>query len=89
MKKQEFTQIINEGIDRNKNFMIVAIETEGNPAPEFIINPVENFDQKTKYYLESYNEDMELINAKESGKLIKITDVLMASNLNDLSWFVY
>lgn len=89
MRKQEFTQIVNEGIGRNKNFMAVKIETEGNPAPEIIINPAENFDQKTKYYLGAYNEDMELIKAKEAGKLIKITDVLMTSNLNDLSWFVY
>lgn len=89
MRKQEFTQIVNEGIGRNKNFMVVKIETEGNPAPEIIINPAENFDQKMKYYLGAYNEDMELIKAREAGKLIKITDVLMTSNLNDLSWFAY
>ena len=89
MRKQEFTQIINEGIDRNKNFMVVKIDTEGNPAPEIIINSAENFDKKIGYYGKAYNEDMELIKAKESGKLIKITDVLMTSNLNDLSWFVY
>lgn len=89
MGKQEFTQLVNEGISRNKNFMIVKIETEGNPAPEIIINPAENFDQKMKYYLGAYNEDMELIKAKEAGKLIQIADVLMTSNLNDLSWFVY
>lgn len=89
MTKQEFIQEVNKGVGRNKNFMAVRIETEGNPAPEIIINPAENFNQKLKYYLGAYNEDMELIKAKESGKLIKITDVLMTSNLNDLSWFVY
>lgn len=89
MRKQEFTQIVNEGIGRNKNFMAVKIETEGNPAPEIIINPVENFDQKMKYYDKAYNDNMELIKAKEAGKLIRVTDVLMTSNLNDLSWFTY
>jgi hypothetical protein len=89
MTKQEFIQEVNKGVGRNKNFMAVRIETEGNPAPEIIINPAENFNQKLKYYLSAYNDDMELIKAKESGKLIKITDVLMTSNLNDLSWFVY
>ena len=89
MNKQKFNQIVNEGIDRNRNFMVVKIETEGNPAPEIIINPVENFDQKIKYYDKAYNENMELIKAKEAGKLIRVTDVLMTSNLNDLSWFAY
>lgn len=89
MTKQEFTNIVNEGIGRNKNFMVVKIETEGNPAPEIIINPAENFEQKIRYYLGAYNDNMELIKAKESGKIIKITDVLMTSNINDLSWFVY
>lgn len=81
MRKAEFKKIIKEGINRNRNFMVVKIETEGNPA--------ENFDQKIKYYDKAYNEDMELIKAKESGKTIKITDALMTSNLNDLSWFAY
>ena len=89
MNKQKFKQIVNEGIDRNKNFMVVKIETEGNPAPEIIINSKENFSKKTNYYDKAYNENMELIKAKEAGKLIRITDVLMTSNLNDLLWFVY
>lgn len=89
MNKQKFNQIVNEGISRNRNFMVVKIETEGNPGPEIIINPAENFDQKIKYYDKAYNDNMELIKAKEAGKLIKITDALMTSNLNDLSWFAY
>lgn len=89
MTKQKFNQIVNEGISRNRNFMVVKIETEGNPGPEIIINPAENFDQKIKYYDKAYNDNMELIKAKEAGKLIKITDALMTSNLNDLSWFAY
>ena len=89
MNKEKFKQIIDEGITRRRSFLVVKIITEGNPAPEIIINPVENFDQKIRYYDKAYNENMELIKAKESGKLIKITDVLMTSNLNDLSWFAY
>lgn len=89
MSKEKFKQIIDEGITRRRSFLVVKIMTEGNPAPEIIINPAENFDQKIRYYDKAYNENMELIKAKESGKLIKITDVLMTSNLNDLSWFAY
>ena len=89
MKSTEFREKVNEGITRGKNFMVVKIETEGNPAPEIIINPSENFKQKTAYYLGAYNENMELITAKQNGKTIRITDVLMTSNLNDLMWFAY
>lgn len=89
MNKSKFQNIIAEGISRGKNFMVVKIETEGNIAQEIIINRSENFVQKTNYYLDAYNDDMELIKAKESGKLIRIVDVLMTSNLADLAWFVY
>lgn len=89
MNKQRFKEIIKEGISRKRNFMVVKIETEGNPGAEIIINPVENFDQKIKYYDKAYNDNMELITAKEHGKTIKIIDALMTSNLNDLSWFAY
>lgn len=89
MTKQKFNDIVNDGLKRNKNFMIVKIETEENPAPEIIINSSENFNAKIGYYCGAYNDNMELIKAKESGKTIKIIDVLMTSNLNDLSWFAY
>lgn len=89
MNKQEFKKIVNEGINRKRNFMVVKIETVGNPGPEIIVNPAENFDHKIRYYDKAYNDNMELIKAKEVGKTIKIIDALMTSNLNDLSWFAY
>lgn len=89
MNKQKFIKIVDEGIDRNKEFMVVKIETEGNPAPEIIINSSPNFKAKINYYGKAYDDHMELIKAKEVGKVVKIIDVLMTSNLNDLSWFAY
>ncbi len=89
MNKKKFFETIKEGVDRGRYFMVVKIETQGNPKPEIIINPAENFKLKVDYYNKAYNSEMELISAKESGKIIKITDVLMTSNLNDLSWFAY
>lgn len=89
MDKRKFIQIIDEGIDRNKEFMVVKIETEGNPAPEIIINSSSNFKAKIAYYAKAYDDHMELIRAKEAGKVVKIIDVLMTSNLNDLAWFGY
>ena len=89
MKKTEFKNIVADGLGRGRGFLVVKIEIEGNPGPEIIVNPAENIAAKMAYYDKTYNEDLELIRAKESGKLIRITDALMTSNLNDLNWFVY
>lgn len=89
MKKAEFNAIIKEGRDRRKNFLAVKIETEGNPVPGIVINLAEDLDAKQKFYNKTYDGDMTLISAKNKGTIIRITDALMTSNLNDLSWFVY
>lgn len=89
MRKSEFKEIVQDGINRGRTFMAVKIRTQGNSGPEIIINGAENFKQKLAYYNKAYNDDMELIKAKESGKLITIEDVLVTSNLNDLNWFAY
>lgn len=92
MNRVDFVRTVNEGLARNKKFLVVKIETEGNPGVEIIVNPSENFEQKLKYYDEAYNDNMELIGKPGTpgeGKIIRITDVLMTSNLNDLSWFIY
>lgn len=89
MKKAKFIAVIEDGISRGKNFMVVKIETEGNPGAEIIVNPAENFRAKLSYYDKAYNDDMELIAAKKTGKSIRIANVLMTSNLADLNWFAY
>jgi predicted Fe-Mo cluster-binding NifX family protein len=89
MRKAEFKKIVAEGVARARAFLIVKIETEGNPAPEIIINPAENITAKMAYYERAYNDDMELIAAKENGKSIRIVDAIMTNNFNDLGWFVY
>lgn len=89
MKKAEFNMIVENGLARCKNFMVVKIETEGNPGAEIIVNPAENFRAKLSYYDEAYNDDMELIAAKNAGKSVRIVDALMTSNLYDLNWFAW
>lgn len=89
MKKAEFNTIVETGLSRGKNFMVVKIATEGNPGPEIIVNPAENFRAKLSYYDKAYNDDMELIAAKNSGKSVRIVDALMTSNLADLNWFAW
>ena len=89
MKKSEFKKLVLDGLERGKNFLVVKIETEGNPAAEIILNPSENIAAKMAYYDKAYNDDLELIAAKNNGKSIRIIDALMTSNLIDLTWFVY
>lgn len=89
MTKREFMDMYNSGVSRGRQFMVVQIETEGNPGPEVIVNRAENFAMKIKYYDKAYNDNMELIKAKESGKSIRITELLMTNNLNDLNWFIF
>lgn len=89
MQKTKFMEIVEDGRARGKCYMAVKIETEGNPGPEIIVNPVENFAAKVAYYDKAYNDALELIAAKNAGKSVRITDALMTSNLNDLNWFIY
>ena len=89
MTKTEFNNIVHDGMNRGKIYLAVKIETEGNPRPEIIINPEENFREKLKYYRNAYNDNMELIGAKAVGKIVRITDALMTNNLHDLDWFMY
>lgn len=88
MTKEAFKAIVAEGVGRRRDYLAVRIETEDNLSPEVILNPIENLAEKMAYYDKAYNDDMELIKAKESGKLIRITDVLVTSNLSDLNWFI-
>lgn len=89
MKKTEFKKIIDDGVSQGKEFLVVKIETEGNAEPEIIINPLANVKAKMSYYDRAYNDDLELIAAKNNGTLIRIIDVLMTNNLSNLNWFVY
>lgn len=89
MTKATFNEIVEDGRKRGRYYMAVRIQTEGNPGAEVIVNPSDNYEAKVAYYNKAYNDDLELIAAKASGKLIKITDVLMTNNLNDLNWFIH
>ena len=89
MTKEQLKQIVDDGCARGKCYMVVKIETEGNTAPEIIVNPADNFTAKLAYYLSAYDDNLELISAKKAGKSVRIADALMTSNLADLNWFIY
>lgn len=60
MKKNDFMQIVDEAITSSDKFIVVVILTRGNNAPEYIINPNENFQNKKEYYDNAYDENMVL-----------------------------
>ena len=87
MRTEKLMDIFDDAQRRGKAFICVKIETEGNAAPEIIINPEANFEAKRAYYSKAYSDDLRLIAAKD--KVIRIVDALATSNLNDLNWFAY
>lgn len=87
MTKKQLHEIINDGIGRRKRFFALKIETEGNAAPEIIVNPFENAAAKMRYIDAAYNDALELIKAKESGKSIRIVDAVVGNTLAGLDWF--
>lgn len=84
MKKQTFKQYVLEGLDRNKEFMILKIKSESDVNPRVIIVQGADIQPTAKRYLELTDDNMIF---KDSGD--RITDALLTSNLNDLSWFAY
>ena len=89
MRKAEFKRIVEEGVTRERLFMVVKLETEGSTGAEIVITPSENFAAKMDYYDRFYNNDMRMIVSGSPNKSISVTDVLMTSNLGDLNWFAY
>ena len=84
MRKVEFKNIIKDGIDRNKNFMVVKMKGEKDVNPRVVIIQGEDITPTRERYLRATDDDMIF---KDTGD--KIEDVLLTNNLNDLSWFVY
>ena len=84
MNKREFKKIIREGIDRNKNFMAVKMKGEKDVYPRVLIVQGEDIEPTRETYLRVTDDNMVF---KDTGD--KVEDVLLTSNLNDLSWFVY
>lgn len=89
MTKSDFNRVVSDGVARGKSFLVVKIMTDKNPLPETIVNPAENVASKMAYYNKAYNDDLELINAKKSGKSVRIVDAIMMNNLSNLNWFAY
>ena len=84
MRKVEFKNIIEDGINRNKDFMAVKMRGEKDVNLRVVIIQGEDITPVRERYLRATDDDMIF---KDTGD--KIEDVLLTNNLNDLSWFVY
>jgi hypothetical protein len=78
VKREDFnkgmlTSIFRSASEFQCKYVGVLIYTQGNPAPEIIINPRGNFAKKLEYYEKAYNDELYLISAKENGVTIRIT----------------
>lgn len=60
MNKRDLMDCIKRAIKYSCKFIVVTIETRGSEAPEYIINPTENFVAKMDYYDKAYNDDLTL-----------------------------
>lgn len=61
MKKEKLIQVLEDTDFWEHDYFAVAIETEGNPGVEIIVNPRCNLNQKAAYYNKSYDDDLRLL----------------------------
>ena len=76
VKKMKLNNLVNcfeSAIKNNAIYVAVKIEMYGFEESEIIINPKANFEQKLKYYINAYNEDLTLKNAPDKIKIVGFT----------------
>lgn len=84
MNKATFNEIVNDGLNRGKEFLLVKIMEPDTVNPIVTIIPKELVKKKVNEYMRATNNDLVF---KDTG--YKIEDALTTSNLNELNWFVY
>ena len=83
MKKSALKALFINAKGFGAKYIGVLIETEGQPSPEVIINPRENFSGKFEYYMSAYDDDLALISAK-GKKEIRITAAAEGKSFDDI-----
>ena len=58
MKKVDFIALMSAAIADKANYIGFVIEMPNMEAPEFIINPGVNAEEKLKYMIEAYDDNM-------------------------------
>ena len=84
MNKANFNEIVNDGLNRGKEFLMVKIMEPDAVNPIVTIIPKDLVKKKVNEYMKATDNDLVF---KDTGN--KIEDVLATSSLNELKWFVY
>ena len=84
MNKANFNEIVNDGLNRGKEFLLVKIMEPDAVNPIITIIPKDLVKKKVNEYMKATDNDLVF---KDTGN--KIEDVLATSSLNELKWFVY
>ena len=84
MNKANFNEIVNDGLNRGKEFLMVKIMEPDAVNPIVTIIPKDLVKKKVNEYMRSTDNNLVF---KDTGN--KIEDVLATSSLNELKWFVY
>ena len=84
MNKANFNEVVNDGLNRGKDFLMVKIMEPDAVNPIITIIPKDLVKKKVNEYMKATDNDLVF---KDTGN--KIEDVLATSSLNELKWFVY
>lgn len=84
MNKATFNEIVNDGLNRGKEFLMVKIMDSEAVNPMVTVIHKDMIKKKVNEYMKATDNNLVF---KDSGN--KIEDVLATSNLNELKWFVY
>ncbi|MBZ9622960.1 hypothetical protein G9F71_008840 [Clostridium sp. FP2] len=80
LTKRNLEMTFENAVNTNALYVGVKISTAGSLAPEVIINPKDNFNDKLEYYREKYDEDLVL----KSYSGIKIIGLTFANSYEDI-----
>ena len=84
MNKANFNEIVTDGLNRGKEFLLVKIIEPDAVNPMVTVIHKDMVKKKVNEYMRATDNDLVF---KDTGN--KIEDVLATSNLNELKWFVY
>ena len=84
MNKATFNEIVTDGLNRGKEFLLVKIMESEAVNPTVTVIHKDMVKKKVNEYMRATDNDLVF---KNTGN--KIEDALATSNLNELKWFVY
>ena len=82
---EELVDIFEEAKKNHYDYIGVAIQMEGYPSEEIIINRLGNFEKKLEYYKNAFNEDLTL----KANNGIKIVGVYATYFFDDIEWGLF